>query len=115
MTDLALADSSLAGLLAWYSIIHVPDKVVPAVLAEFRRVLRPRGLVLLAFQVGDEARRKTEGYGGHPMSVHLFLRPPARVAALLHDAGLDVEAQLIREPDTTERSPQAYLLARRRG
>ncbi len=25
MTDLALADASLTGLVAWYSLIHIPD------------------------------------------------------------------------------------------
>jgi SAM-dependent methyltransferase len=114
MTDLALADCSVAGLLAWYSIIHIPDDQVPAVLAQLHRVLRPGGLALLAFHVGDEDRLKTQGYGGHPMSVHVFLRPPDRVAALLHDAGFAVEARLIREPRTTERVPQAFLFARRR-
>lgn len=114
MTDLALADSSLAGLLAWYSLIHVPDDVVPAVLADFRRVLRPGGVLMLAFQIGDERRLKTVGYGGHPMSVHVHLRPPDRVAALLRGAGFDVQARLIREPDTTAGVPQAYVIARRR-
>jgi trans-aconitate methyltransferase len=29
MTDLNLADASVAGLLAWWSLIHVPDAAVP--------------------------------------------------------------------------------------
>lgn len=114
MTDLALPDSSLAGLLAWYSVIHVPDSVVPAVLARFHRAVRPGGLVLLAFQVGDERQHKTQGYGGHPMSVQVHLRPPDRVAAWLEDAGFAVEARLIEEQDEVASVPQAYLLARRR-
>jgi hypothetical protein len=31
MTDLDIADGSLAGLVAWYSLIHVPDEEVPSV------------------------------------------------------------------------------------
>jgi SAM-dependent methyltransferase len=112
MTELALADVSVAGLIAWYSVIHVPDDVIPRVFAHFRRVVRPGGVVLLGFHAGDEHRLKTSGYGGHPMSVHLYLRPPDRVAALLQDAGLAVEARIVQEPPTG--APQAFLLARRR-
>jgi SAM-dependent methyltransferase len=41
MTDLDVADDSLAGLLAFWSVIHVPDDFVPGVFGQFRRVLRP--------------------------------------------------------------------------
>jgi ubiquinone/menaquinone biosynthesis C-methylase UbiE len=41
MTDLRLDDASVAGLLAWWSLIHVPDDEIPAVFAHFHRVLRP--------------------------------------------------------------------------
>lgn len=113
MNDLPLGDGSLGGLLAWYSLIHLPDDVVVAVLGRFRRALRPGGVLLLAFQVGDEIRLKTSGYGGHPMRVHVHLRPPERVAAWLVDAGFDVATRMVREAEALETVPQAYLLARR--
>ncbi|MFR9776525.1 class I SAM-dependent methyltransferase [Micromonospora sp. MS34] len=111
MTDLDLADSSVAGLLAWFSLIHVPDEEVPAVLAHFHRVLRPGGVALLGFHVGDEHRLKTQGYGGHPMKVYVHRRPAERVAAWLCDAGFTVEAQLLHRPD--ENRHGAFLYARR--
>ncbi|MFI6078379.1 class I SAM-dependent methyltransferase [Actinoplanes sp. NPDC051343] len=40
MTDLPFPDDSLGGLLAWWSLIHVPDDEIPGVFAQFRRVLR---------------------------------------------------------------------------
>ncbi|WDZ87751.1 class I SAM-dependent DNA methyltransferase [Micromonospora cathayae] len=98
MTRLDLADDSLTGLLAWFSLIHVPDDEVPGVLAEFRRVLRPGGVVLLGFHAGDGSRLKTEGYGGHPMHVHVHRRRPERVAAWLEAAGFTVEAELTHRP-----------------
>ncbi|GAA2420197.1 class I SAM-dependent DNA methyltransferase [Streptomyces mauvecolor] len=94
MTDLDLADASVSGLVAWYSLIHVPDDEVGPVFAHFRRVVRPGGLVLLGFHVGDESRLKTRGYGGHAMKVHVHRRQPARVSAWLDDAGFTVEAQM---------------------
>ena len=59
MTDIDLADGRLDGICAWYSVIHVPDELLPDVFSEFRRVLRPGGWALLAFQVGDHPARST--------------------------------------------------------
>jgi SAM-dependent methyltransferase len=111
MTDLDLADSSVAGLLAWFSLIHIPDDEVPKVLAHFHRVLRPGGTLLVAFHVGDENQLKTQGYGGHPMNVFVYKRPAARVAAWLRDAGFTVEAQMVHDP--SENTHGAFLFARR--
>ncbi|WP_405148135.1 class I SAM-dependent methyltransferase [Sphaerisporangium sp. NBC_01403] len=94
MTGLDLADASMAGLVAWYSLIHVPDDEIGSVFTHFRRVLRPGGPLLLSFHVGDESRLKTQGYGGHPMKVYIHRRQPGQVAAWLNDAGFTVEAQM---------------------
>ena len=111
MTDLDLADGSLVGLLAWFSLIHVPDDVVPAVLAEFRRVVRPGGPVLLGFHAGDGSGLKTEGYGGHPMNVYVHRRRPAQVAAWLDAAGFTVVAEMLHRPDPN--SEGGFLFAHR--
>ncbi|MBM0232218.1 class I SAM-dependent methyltransferase [Micromonospora sp. STR1_7] len=103
MTDLDLADGSVAGLIAWYSLIHIPDDQLGAVLAHFRRVIRPGGPLLLGFHVGDETTLKTDGYGGHPMKVHVHRRQPARMAAWLRDSGFRVESE------TTLTSPESRL------
>ncbi|MBG6101857.1 ubiquinone/menaquinone biosynthesis C-methylase UbiE [Micromonospora vinacea] len=93
MTDLDLADGSMAGLVAWYSLIHIPDDDIDAVFAHFRRVVRPGGSLLLGFHVGDETTVKTEGYGGHPMNVHVHRRQPDQVAAWLRQHGFSVDSQ----------------------
>ncbi|RAO43287.1 Malonyl-[acyl-carrier protein] O-methyltransfera se [Micromonospora saelicesensis] len=93
MTDLDLADGSVAGLVAWYSLIHIPDDQIGIVFAHFRRVVRPGGPLLLGFHVGDETTLKTEGYGGHPMNVHVHRRQPAQVAAWLRQSGFTVDSQ----------------------
>lgn len=66
MTDLDLADGSVVGLLAWQSLIHIPDDEVPTVFGHFHRALRSGGPLQLVFHVVNESRLKTEGYGGHP-------------------------------------------------
>ncbi|MDI1461285.1 class I SAM-dependent methyltransferase [Catellatospora sp. KI3] len=94
MTDLDLPDASLAGVVAWYSLIHVPDAEIPSVLARFRQALRPSAPLLVAFHAGNETTLKTEGYGGHPMHVHVHRRLPEQVAESLEQAGFTVEATM---------------------
>ena len=114
MLALDLADASLAGIVALYSIINIPRERLPAVFAEFARVLAPGGRLLLVFQVGDETRHGTE-WLGHAVDLHVHRSRPDVVAGLLGDAGLPVRATLVREPDDdgVEIGPRAYLLAGR--
>ncbi|MEU4155477.1 class I SAM-dependent methyltransferase [Actinoplanes sp. NPDC026670] len=99
MTALEVADGSLGGVLAWFSLIHVPDEAVPGVLAEFRRVLAPGGVVMIGFHAGAGVRHKTEGYGGLPMNVLVHRRSVAQVAGWLGAAGFTVEGELVHRPD----------------
>ncbi|MGH6654871.1 MAG: class I SAM-dependent methyltransferase, partial [Actinocrinis sp.] len=87
MTELGLADASIAALLAFWSLIHVPDQAIPTVLGQFRRVLRSGGPLLLGFHLGDGSQLKTQGYGGHPMKVYVHRRPADRMASWLDSAG----------------------------
>ena len=112
MTALPFADASLAGALAWYSIIHTPDERQPELFAEFARVVRPGGWLLLAFQVGVDAVHLTHAYG-HDIDLHTRRQQPDRVRARLDSAGFEPFAELIRQPVAPEKSPQAYVLARR--
>lgn len=114
MLALDVPDGILGGVVANYSIIHIPPPRLPEVFAGFHRALAPGGHLLLSFQVGDEVRHRTEAFG-HPMSLHAHRLRPDRVADLLESAGLVMSARLVREPadDGVEKSPQAFLLARR--
>lgn len=111
MTDLDLPDHSVAGVLAFWSVIHIPDHAVPRVFAQFRRVLRPGGPLLVGFHVGDRTRHRTEGYTGRPISIDSHHRQPAEVARWLREAGFTIEAELVMRPD--DDVPGAILLARR--
>jgi SAM-dependent methyltransferase len=111
MTDLDLADASVAGVLASWSLIHVPDDDIPGVFSQFRRVLRPGAPLLLGFHAGDKSELKTRGYGGHPMKVQVYYRQPATVAAWLQEAGFTVEAQMLVSAD--RKNPAALVFGRR--
>src|SRR3954468_1077110 len=110
MTDLELADDSVAGIIAFWSVIHVPDDTMPGVFEQFRRVLRSRGPLLVGFHVGEETRHTSEGYTGRPISVDSHHRRPSKVADWLREAGFTIEAELIIRPD--ENVPGAVMFAR---
>ena len=113
MTDLDLGDDSVAGIVAFWSVIHVPDDAVPGVFEEFRRVLQPHGLLLVGFHVGDETQHTSEGYTGRPINVDSHHRRPGTVTGWLRDARFSIEAELILRPDDTV--PGAVIFARSDG
>ncbi|MBO1901747.1 class I SAM-dependent methyltransferase [Leucobacter weissii] len=51
---LGVADASLAGVLAWYSLIHMEPETVDIALEEFARALAPGGSLLVGFFTGAE-------------------------------------------------------------
>jgi SAM-dependent methyltransferase len=114
MTDLDVGDASVGGVCAWYSIIHIPDEHLAGVLGELHRVLTPGGLILLAFQVGDEPLVLTDAFGE---SVHLTYRrrQPRIVEEHLVRAGFRLRAELVRQPADGgfESTPQAFLIAQK--
>ena len=110
MTDLDLADDAVAGIVAFWSVIHVPDDAVPGVFAEFRRVLRPQGLLLVGFHVGDETEHTSEGYTGRPISVDTHNRRPSTMTGWLREAGFTIESEQVLGPD--EEVPGALIFAR---
>lgn len=50
---LPVPDHSIAGILAWYSLIHVPPDDVDRVLAELRRAMAPSGVLVVGFFDGE--------------------------------------------------------------
>ena len=114
MLELDLPDGTLAGVVSWYSTIHTPADRLPALFAEFRRVLAPGGHLLLAFQAGDVHKHHDRPFG-RPVSMTFERRRPERIAELLTEAGFTLTSQTVRAAyeEAGESSPQAVLMARR--
>ncbi|MFF4445058.1 class I SAM-dependent DNA methyltransferase [Streptomyces sp. NPDC001502] len=112
MAALDVADGVLGGALAWYSTVHTPPCGLPALFAEFARVLAPGGYLLIAFKAGDDRIRLDHAYG-HPVDLDVYRTPPELIAGLLAGAGLTEAARLVREPGPDEKCPQGFLLARK--
>jgi SAM-dependent methyltransferase len=113
MLAMPAADGALAGLVAFYSIIHLTPAERPRAYREFARVLRPGGLALLAFHVGSEIRH-IDQWWGEPVSLDFHLLQPPDVVDGLEAAGLPVQMQLERLPHPGEaETRRAYILARK--
>ncbi|AZQ36639.1 class I SAM-dependent methyltransferase [Streptomyces cyaneochromogenes] len=114
MMELDLPDGALAGALSFYSSIHTPVDRLPALFAEFLRVLAPGAPLLVAFQAGDEHRHHDRPFG-HPVSLTFQRRRPEHIADLLTAAGFALVSRTVREPDPAldEVSQQAFLIVRK--
>ena len=112
---LDLHDATLAGIAAFYAIVNIPNASLPLVFREMKRVLRPGGLLLLAFHTGDEILHEDELWGRR-ISMDFFLFPPPAIRHHLEAAGLVIEEIIEREPYPPEveyQSRRAYMFARK--
>jgi SAM-dependent methyltransferase len=112
MLDLPAADEAWAGAVLLYSIIHLAPEDRPRAYRELARVVRPDGLVLVAFHVSDAAHAPGEAnvvreFLGQPVELTGYFLAPDEVSAGLTHAGFAELARLEREPNLASGSTAA--------
>jgi ubiquinone/menaquinone biosynthesis C-methylase UbiE len=115
MLALDLEDGTLAGITALYAIVNIPAESLPLAFAEMHRVLKPEGLLLISFHIGDEVIRPEELWGNR-ITMEFYKLQPERVRRLLADAGFVIEDVVERDPyapDVEFQSRRAYVFARK--
>jgi SAM-dependent methyltransferase len=116
MLALDAKDDAFAGIVAFYSLIHIPRGDVVRALRELRRVLRPGGVLLLAVHIGDEVVHLDEWWG-QLVSVDFWFFRSEELAGYLRSAGFDVEDVVERDAyaEVEHQSRRAYVFARKPG
>jgi len=102
--NLDVADHSIAGILAWYSLIHLPPQDLDGVLAEFRRAMAPAGTVVLGLFDGDEVAAFD-----HKV-VTAYRWPVDEFSERLTRAGF-TEVERLQRPREGDRRPHAAIAA----
>ncbi len=111
MLDLKLEVDSLGGIVALYSIIHLRREDLGKAFREMNHVLKPGGLLLVAFHRGQGELHEDEELG-FPVPFDCTLFEPEEVAGAMEKVGFEVVETTIRRPYKQE-SPtcRVYILA----
>ena len=114
MRALPMPDDSLAGIVAFYSIIHIPPDEMVSALRELGRVLEPGAPLLLAFHIGEETVHLDEWWE-KKVSVDFFFFRTEQMQQWLEAAGFTVDEVVERDPydeSVEHQSRRCYILAR---
>jgi SAM-dependent methyltransferase len=114
MLSLPHADHSWGGVAAFYCIIHIPREQIVDALREMKRVLKPSGVLLLAFHIGQEIKHLDEWWE-KPVNLDFAFYEPEEMETWLEEAGYEIEETLVREPnpEVEVATRRAYVFARK--
>jgi SAM-dependent methyltransferase len=110
-----VADDSYGGIAAFYSIVHVPRPTVVQALQELKRVLRPDGVLLLTFHIGQDVIHMDEWWG-KAVSLDFIFFEREEMKGYLMAAGFELQEVIERDPyreDVEHQSRRAYIFARK--
>jgi len=107
-----ITDSSIAGIAAFYSIVHIPSHALVNAFREFIRVLIPGGVLLLSFHVGSEEVHRDEWWGKE-VSIDFFFFETEEIKRYLGDAGFVLSEVIQRDPNAEVEYPsrRSYIFA----
>jgi SAM-dependent methyltransferase len=110
---LPVRDASLGGVVAFYSLIHLPRAELGGALAEIHRVLRPGGRLLLSAHEG-RGTHEQERFLGHAVPFVATLFTLDELVDAARTSGLRVTLSRRRDPHESEhQTGRLYLGAER--
>jgi ubiquinone/menaquinone biosynthesis C-methylase UbiE len=114
MLHLSAKDASIAGVCAFYSIVNFRYPDIEKIFLEFHRVLKPDGVLALAFHVEEKTVRVDDVFeSGKPLDFFFF--DENKVIDLLKNKNFEITEALVRLPYPEEySSKRAYIFARKK-
>ncbi len=114
MLALDLPDESLAGITAMYAIVNIPRESLPQIFREMWRALKPGGVLLTAFHIGDGKVDVPELWG-EKVTMPFFFLDPGQIQTMLVEAGFSIDEVVLRGPypEIEFQSQRAYIFARK--
>ena len=106
LRTLDVADGSLHGILAWYSLIHCEPSELAGVVDEFHRAMSPGGTLVVGFFDGDQV----ESFDHKVTTAYRW--PADEMSRILSQAGF-VEVDRLQRVGTDSTRPHAALALRR--
>lgn len=112
MLALEFADNSIAGVVAFYAIVHFTEEQVATAFRETFRALRPAGLFLCAYHIGNRTIHLDE-FLGEKVDLDIAFFSPDFIAGRLKDAGFVKIETIERDPypGIEYESRRAYVFA----
>jgi SAM-dependent methyltransferase len=101
MLALGLDEHTLAGITAFYSLIHIRRDMVPTAMREYHRVLRPGGWLLLAAH-GGEGELHRDSWSDQPVNISITLFQLDELVAHATGVGFTIVEAVARPPYESE-------------
>jgi ubiquinone/menaquinone biosynthesis C-methylase UbiE len=112
LLELEFEDDFIAGVVAFYAIVHFGREQVRKAFGEVFRVLQPGGIFLLTYHMGEETIH-IEEFLGRKVDIDFTFFPGGFVSGCLRDSGFERVETIEREPypGVEYESRRAYVFA----
>ena len=112
--ELDSGNNSVAGVVAFYAIVHFTEDQVCLAFREIFRVLQSGGIFLLTYHIGDETIHIDE-FLGRKVDVDFMFFSSDFIRDSLEKAGFEIIEIIEREPypDVEYQSRRAYVFAKK--
>lgn len=95
--ELEFGNDSIAGIVAFYTIVHFTKEQVRVAFGEIFRVLKPGGIFLFTYHIGEETIR-VEEFLGKKVDIELMLFKTDFIYRCLKKSGFEIIEVIDREP-----------------
>ena len=112
--DLEFDDGSIAGVVAFYAIVHFTEEQVEMAFREAFRVMQPGGLFLFTYHIGEETIHLDE-YLGKTIDIDFMFFTTDFITTCIKQSGFEKIEIIEREPypEVEYESRRAYVFARK--